>query len=440
MKETKKVNLPAALGGAPVFVQTAESQGKLDRWRQMTEEEAQVAYDMTLRNELSGGTPVVREFERMWRERHGTRFAISVINGTAALHSAMFGLGIGPGDEVICPTYTWICSISPALVLMARPVFCESAPRTLLIAPEDARRRITERTKAIVAVHLWGNVCDMDALMKLSEETGMPIIEDCSHAHGAMYKGRPCGSIGHVGAWSLQGSKPTSAGEGGMIATNDVDIFERACLIGQVNRVAGLDLVTDNYRHLQPLGLGIKFRAHPLGIGIASVQMKKLDALNAHRRAYIQAVEAGIKDIRGLRPVERYEGAESAGFYGFPIHYIPEEMGGLSVDRFIDALREEGLRAHGNSYPLLHTLPLFAKGFDIFTRGRGPLCTPEMGGDYRGYKRGDFPITEKACSRLVFLPVLSDPVEDAAEQVVAAVRKVADHAETLAEQRAQAAD
>jgi hypothetical protein len=115
-------------------------------------------------------------------------------------------------------------------------------------------------------------------------------------------------------------------------------------------------------------------------------------------------------------------------------------MGGLSIERFIDALRKEGLRAHGNSYPLLHTLPLFANGFDIFTRGRGPLCTPDMGGDYRGYKSGDFPISEKVCSQLVFLPVLSDPVEGAPEQVVAAIRKVAAHVEALAEQVAQAAD
>jgi perosamine synthetase len=440
MSKTKHENLPAALGGAPVFVQTAESQGKLDPWQQITEQEAQIAYDMTLRNELSGGTPIVREFEQMWRERYATRFAVSVINGTSAIHSAMFGLGIGPGDEVITPTYNWICSIAPAPMLMARPVFCEIDPRTLMIDPEDARRRITERTKAIVAVHLWGNVCDMDALMKLSEETGVAIIEDCSHAHGATYKGRPCGSIGHVGAWSLQGSKPASAGEGGMVATNDVEIFERACLIGQVNRVAGLDLVTDKYKHLQPLGLGVKFRAHPLGIGIASVQMKKLNNLNARRRAYIQVVEAGLKDIRGLQSVGKYEGAEPAGFYGFPVHYTPEEMGGLSTNRFIDALNQEGLRVHGNSYPPLHTLPLFADGFDVFTRGRGPLCTPEMGGDYQGYKPGDFPVTERVCSQLVFLPVFSNPVEGAAEQVISAIRKVTDHAEALAEPVTQAAD
>jgi len=424
-------DLPVALGGPPVFVQTAKA-GKLDRWQQVTEEEAQVAYDMALRNELSGGTPVVREFEQMWRERHGTRFAITVINGTSALHSAMFGLGVGPGDEVICPINTWICSISSAPMLMARPVFCEIDPETLMIDPEDVRRRITERTRAIVAVHLWGNVCGMDALMEISKETGVPVIEDCSHAHGAMYKGKPCGSIGQVGAWSMQGSKAVSAGEGGVMATDDVDVFERACLLGQVNRVAGVDLVTGKYTHLQPLGLGIKFRAHPMAIGIAGVQMRKLDALNERRRAYVEAVEEGICDISGLASVRVYDGAQRGGYYGFPIRHDPDEMAGLSTKAFVDALNEEGLKAQLCPYPLLHDLPLFRDGFDIFTRGRGPLCTPEMGGDYPGYERGDFPVAEKVAERLVFLPMLSDPVEDAPARVVAAIRKVADHAGDLA--------
>ena len=416
-----------------MFVQTAKAEERLDKWRQMTEVEAQVAYDMALGNELSGGTQTVRDFEAMWRERHGTRFAITVINGTSALHSAMFGLGVGPGDEVICPVNTWICSISPALMLMARPVFCDIHADTLLIDPEDAKRRITERTKAIVAVHLWGNVCDMDALMAISEETGVPVIEDCSHAHGAMYKGRACGSIGQVGAWSMQGSKPVSAGEGGVLATDDVDAFERACLIGQVNRLAGLDLVTDTYKDLQPLGLGIKFRAHPLAIGIAAVQMRKLDELNARRRAYVQAVSDGLGSVPGLRPLSPYKGAEAGGFYGFPLIHSPEDMEGLSTEDLVKALGAEGVPANHCPYPLLHQLPLFARGFDIFTRGRGPLCTPEMGGDYAGYEGGEFPVAEAVLPRLVFLPVLSDPVPGAAERVIDAIRKVATHAGALAQ-------
>lgn len=432
MSEGIDDRLPAAMGGAPAFVQTAETNKNFDRWQQITEQEAQVAYDMTLRNELSGGTPVVREFEQRWREWVGTRFAITVINGTSAIHSAMFGLGVGPGDEVITPSYGWICSISPALMLMARPVFCEIDPSTLLIDVEDARRRITERTRAIVAVHLWGNVCDMDALMKLSEETGVKIIEDCSHAHGARYKGRSVGSIGHAGAWSLQGSKPVSAGEGGVIATDDVDVFERACLIGQVNRKAGVDLVTERYKHLQPLGLGIKFRAHPLGIGLAAVQLQKLDELNRNRLAYVRALQEGLRPIKGLEPVTVYDGVEPAGLYALIFHYRPEHMEGLSRDQFCNALSQEGIRAGGSPYKPMHTLPLFAKGFDIFTRSRGPLCTPEMGGNYPGYRPEDFPVTQATCDDLVNLPVLTDPTEGAVDQIVAAVRKVADHARQLA--------
>ena len=450
-------DLPAILGGPPVFKKSPDAPyPKLDEWKQTTTEEAQVVYEMTLRNELSGASPTVQEFERVWRERHQTRFAVSLTNGTAALHSAMFGLGVGPGDEVICPTYTWMGSITPALTLMATPVFCEVDPKTLLIDVQDVRRRITARTKAIVAVHLWGNVCDMDALMALSEETGVPVIEDCSHAHGASYKGVPCGSIAQAGAWSLQGNKPVSGGEGGMLATNDVTVFERACLLGQVNRppnVVGEAVEALQYTHLPPMGLGVKFRAHPLAIGIASVQLKKLDELNANRRAYIKAVTDGLYEIPGVSPIERYEGAEPAGFYGFPIRYHQEEMHGLPAPVFAEALRKEGVLANNNPYPLLvgdgvplfsgnlptnsnpypllHTLPLFTQGLDIYMSERGPLCTADIGGTFKGYATGDLPVTEKVCSQLIFFPLLTRPISGAVPGILTAIRKVSEHSHLI---------
>ncbi|HEY3128328.1 MAG TPA: DegT/DnrJ/EryC1/StrS family aminotransferase [Acidobacteriota bacterium] len=284
----------------PIFIQTSiPDQPELDRWQQVTEEEAKAVYEMTLRNELSGGTPAVREFEAMWRDWTGLRYAITTMNGTSALYCAYFGLGVGPGDEVICPTYTWICTIAPAVFLGARPVFVESDPDTLQIDPEDVRRKITEKTRAVVAVHLWGNVCDMDRLMEISRKTRIPVIEDCSHAHGAKYRGKAVGTIGDVGVWSLQGSKPVSAGEGGVLATNNSEIFERACLAGQVNRMGGLDLISEKFADLQPLGLGMKFRAHPLGIAIAKIQLRKLAALNARRRTYVEQVEESLHDCPG---------------------------------------------------------------------------------------------------------------------------------------------
>ena len=404
------------------FVQTATTAlPELDRWTQITDAEATLVADMTRRNELSGGTPIVRAFEKRWAEWVGTRFAVTVMNGTSALYSAYFGMGVGPGDEVICPVNTWICTIAPAILLGAKPVFCDIDPLSLLMDPEDVRKRITANTRCIVPVHLWGNVCDLDVLLAIGQEHDIPILEDCSHAHGARYKGLMCGSLGAAGCWSFQGSKPISAGEGGVLATDDIDLFERACLVGQVNRIAGIDLVGARYEELQPLGLGMKFRAHPLGIAIASVQLDKLAELNKRRAAYIAEVETGLDDIPGVSPCRLYEGVERGGFYGFPVIHDPSVMG-KSTEAFIEAAAENGLNLGRKRYPNLHELPLFQKGFDLFTRKRGPLC-PENG--YAGYQNGDFPNAEAAAERALFMPELSDPVPDAARIILDALRKAA---------------
>ena len=232
-----------------------------------------------------------------------------------------------------------------------------------------------------------------------------------------------------------------------MLATNDVTIFERACLLGQVNRspnVVGGSSERLQYAHLPPMGLGVKFRAHPLAIGIASVQLKKLDRLNASRRAYIGEITDGLREILGF-PIERYEGAEPAGFYGFPIRYRQEEVHELPAPIFAEALRREGVLANNNPYPLLvgdgvplfsgslptnsnpypllHTLPLFTQGLDIYTERRGSLCTTDMGGTFKGYAAGDLPVTEKVCSQLIFLPLLTTPVVGAVPRILTAIRK-----------------
>ncbi|HOZ46489.1 MAG TPA: DegT/DnrJ/EryC1/StrS family aminotransferase [Candidatus Hydrogenedentes bacterium] len=404
------------LENARTFVQTATCAARdLDQWQQISEDEVAMVADMTRRNELSGGTPVVRAFEQRWREWIGTRFAVTTVNGTSALYSAYFGLGVGPGDEVICPVNTWICSIAPALLLGARPVFCDIDPDSLMMDPEAVRARITEKTACICAVHLWGNVCHMDAITAIGREHGIPVLEDCSHAHGAKYKGKMCGAVGDVACWSLQGSKPVSAGEGGVLTTDVIDVFERACLVGQVNRIAGIDLVGAKYEELQPLGLGMKFRAHPLGIGIASVQLGKLPDLNRRRAAFIQQVEGGLSGIPGLRPIKVYDGAERAGFYAFPVIHDPAKMGGVPTARYLEVLKEKGLSASLDPYPSLHRLPLFAKGFDIFTRDRGPLCARE---GYTPYADDAFPNEDLAKSRTLFLKPFSDPIPEAAPIVL----------------------
>jgi len=402
-----------------IFVQTATTPIKeLDRWKQIGEQEARIVYEMTLNNELSGGTEQVREFEREFREYHDLKHAITVFNGTVSLWSAMYGCYVGPGDEVIAPVNTWICTIAPAPMMGATPILADVDPKTNLLDPEDVKRKITSRTRAIIAVHLWGWVCDMDALMKISQETGIPIIEDCSHAHGARYRDQVVGSVGHVGAWSMQGSKAVSAGEGGVVATNDDEIIDRAALLGQCNRVVGIDLVTSRYDRYQPLGLGIKFRSHPLGIAIARVQFNKLAKLNAGRASWIEAVELALKDIPGLTPIERYPHTKPGGYYSFPVLFQPHEVPHTTLDQYVTALVDHDVPAKIRGYGLLHELPYFAEGFDLFGDNRGAIIE-----NYDGYKAGDFPGAEELMEKLVFLPVLTEPIDGACEELVQRMKK-----------------
>jgi dTDP-4-amino-4,6-dideoxygalactose transaminase len=184
--------------------------------------------------------------------------------------------------------------------------------------------------------------------------------------------------------------------------------------------MGGLDLTTEKYADLQPLGLGMKLRAHPLGIGIATVQLAKLESLNEKRRRYFEAVESALEEIPGLQPVKTYAGVVRGGLYAFPLVHRAAEQRGLSTAKLIQALRSEGLNASSSPYGLLHRLRIFAQGFDMFSGNRGPLC-----GDYEGYSEGDFPVTEEIFGRLIFLPVLSDPLPGAIDKVITILSQVA---------------
>lgn len=166
------------------------------------------------RTAIGDGSGVIEKFEHEFAELSGTKFALAMNSGTAALHSAYFALGVGPGTEVIVPAYTWHASATPVLQCGAVPVFCDIDPRTLTIDADAIAPLITERTRGICAVHIWGNPCEMDRITALANERGVSVVEDCSHAHGARYGGRPVGSWGDIGCFSLHASKPVAAGEG----------------------------------------------------------------------------------------------------------------------------------------------------------------------------------------------------------------------------------
>ena len=171
----------------------------------------------------------VSDFEKAFASYIGKNYATGVFNGTVAIHLAMVALGIKKGDEVIVPTFTYVASANPILMVGAKPVFVDSLQDGWQMDPEDVKRKITDKTKAIVVVHLYGHPCDMDVIMAIAKEHNLYVIEDCAEAIGSEYKGRKVGSFGDISCFSFFGNKTITTGEGGMVMTNDADLYEKCC-------------------------------------------------------------------------------------------------------------------------------------------------------------------------------------------------------------------
>ena len=181
----------------------------------------------------------INRFEALFKQHLGVSHAIATSSCTGALHMGIAALGIGPGDEVIMADTNWIATAAPIVHLGATPVFVDILPDSWCIDPEEAEAAITPRTKAIVAVHLYGNLCDMDRLLAIGEKYGIPIIEDAAEAIGSLHDGRRAGSMGAFGAFSFHGTKTLTTGEGGMFVTNDADLYERVLTLSNHGRTRG---------------------------------------------------------------------------------------------------------------------------------------------------------------------------------------------------------
>jgi len=175
---------------------------------------------------------VIAEFEDLFAKYHNIKYALATYCGTASLHSAIFGVGVEPGDEVIVPSFTWITTATSVLQSNAIPVFCDISNESFGIDPKDFEKKITKRTKAIIVVHLWGIPVEMEKIMNVARKHNIAVVEDSAQAHGAIYKGKKVGTIGDVGCFSFQATKSMCTGEGGMLITDELGIYERAMLLG----------------------------------------------------------------------------------------------------------------------------------------------------------------------------------------------------------------
>lgn len=413
----------AALGG-PKAVQTPP--GDLFTWPIVTREDEEAVLDVLRRGAMSG-TDVTRQFEQEYAAWQGSKYALGHSSGTAALHAAMFGCRVGVGDEIICPSITYWASCLPAFSLGATVVFAEIDPQTLCLDPSDLEHRITERTKAIVVVHYLGHPADMDPILEIARRHGVKVIEDVSHAHGALYKGRKVGTLGDVAAASLMTGKSLAIGEAGMLTTDDREIYERALAFGHYERYGpNADLQTAYLRESAGLPLGgYKYRMHQMSAAVGRVQLRHYDARMAEiQRAmnYFWDRLEGVPGIRAHRP-PKGSGTTMGGWYAARGLYVPEELGGLSVTRFAQAVRAEGAPCNPGVNAALHLHPLF-NTVDVYGHGR-PTRLANAVRDVR-QPPGTLPVSEGIGARTFSIPWFKRYRPEQIDEYVEAFRKVAE--------------
>lgn len=422
------MNKLALLGGIPAVTIQKEF-----RWPLISEADIQAVTELLRSGAISdaGYGEATQRLEEDWAAYLGVEFALARVDGTAALHSALFAAGVGAGDEVIVQSYNWIATVGTILAANAVPVFADIDPQTLTLDPADVRRRITPRTRAIMVVHLWGHPAAMDELMALAREHKLTVIEDASHAHGGMYKGRKVGTLGDIGVFSLQASKALPAGEGGLLVTNRREYFERALLLAQSPGRLNLHLQLEEHRRFKNTGFGgFKYRINPLNAVIARQQMNHFEERNEIRQRNLDFLTEGLREVRGVRPPYTAPDVTRGGYYGYPLEYKPEELDGLPKETFLAALQAEGVEIANERYPLLHLEPMFAEHNPI--GGGWPWSFNEATHRVRT-RRGDLPVTEELYPRLLAIPAYNKviPCEDLFAQYLQAFRKVTQNVEQL---------
>jgi perosamine synthetase len=398
-------------------------------WPIVTKEDEDAVLDVLRRRAMSG-TDVTKKFEAEFAKWQGTKYALGFNNGTAAIHAAMFGCGVGVGDEIICPSVTYWASALQCFSLGATVVFADIDPKTLCIDPNDIEHRITSRTKAIVVVHYLSHPADMDPIMEIARRHKVKVIEDVSHAHGALYKGRKVGALGDVAAMSCMTGKSFAIGEAGVLATDNLEIYERAIALGHYERF-GEQIQTESLKPFigMPMG-GYKYRMHQVSSAMGLVQLKHYDSRCQEIRRGMDYFWKLLEGVPGLKP-HRIEYPESnmGGCYAPRGHYCPEELGGLSVTRFAEAVRAEGFeRCYPACNSALHLHPLF-NTCDVYGHGK-PTRIANSSRDLR-QPEGSLPVSEGIGARTYTIPWFTHYRPEVIEECANAYRKAAENFKEL---------
>lgn len=284
----------------------------------ITEREVRYASDAAAHGWGERCYEYITRFETVFSRFVGTRHAIATSSATGALHLGMAALGIDVDDEVILADTNWIASVAPIVHLGATPVFVDVRPDTWCLDPLQVERAITPRTKAILAVHLYGNLCDMDRLRQLGRERGLPVIEDAAEAIGSRWGDSHAGSMGCFGAFSFHGTKTMTTGEGGMFVTNDDALFEKVLTLSNHGRARG------EKRQFWASQVGFKYKMSNIQAALGCAQLERIEELVARRRVIFETYRHGLADLPGLAMNPEPEGTTNG--YWMPTVVFPETM------------------------------------------------------------------------------------------------------------------
>lgn len=359
------------------------------------EEDIQAVVDVLKSDYLTTG-PKVAEFEQKVCEYTHTKYAVAISNGTAALHAACYAAGIGPGDEVITTPITFAASANCVLYCGGKPVFADIDPRTYNIDPADIERKITPKTKAIIAVHMAGQPCDMDAIHEIAKKHHLIVIEDGAHALGAEYKGQKIGGLSDMTTFSFHPVKPITAGEGGMIMTNDENLYQRLMLFRShgITRDDKLMTHNDGPWYYQQLELGYNYRITDIQCALGCSQMKKIDGFISRRREIATRYDEAFTSVKNI--VTPYQSKDANS--GWHLYIIQVQ----NRKEVFEYLRSKGIGVN------VHYIPVYYHPY------------------YRthGYSDVKCTVAEEIYEHIISLPIYPSLTEEEQEFVIRTVKEI----------------
>ena len=366
--------------------------------RQTIEEDDIQAVVDVLRSDYLTTGPKIAEFEKMVADYVGAKYAVAISNGTSALHAACFAAGIQPGDEVITTPLTFAASSNCVLYCGGTPVFADVDPKTYNIDPEDIRRKITDKTKAIIAVHLAGQPCDMDEIHKIAKEHDLIVIEDGAHALGSVYKGKKVGTLSDMTTFSFHPVKPITTGEGGMIVTDNEEFYQKMMLFRShgITRDENLMTRNDGPWFYQQLDLGYNYRITDIQCALGCSQMKKLDRFLALRKEIVARYNEAFADCENI--VTRYQLPETES--GWHLYIV--QVKNCDRRKVFEALREHGIAVN------VHYIPVYLHPYY----------------QEHGYKDVHCRNAEEVYSHIISLPLYPTLTEEQQQYVIETLKYV----------------